>query len=64
MLCVPCIIVQYVNNQRDVQFLIINFIPKFLSALHVSKETSRSSSGAQHNALHYAVLLIVHLVGY
>ena len=25
----------------------------FLSALHVSKESSRSSSGAQHNILYY-----------
>ena len=45
--CVPCIILQYVNNQRHALFLIIKFIPKFLSALHVSNETSHSSSGAQ-----------------
>ena len=27
----------------------------FLSALHVSKESSRSSSGARHNILYYTV---------
>ena len=27
----------------------------FLSALHVSNESSRSSSGAQHNVLYYTV---------
>ena len=42
-------------TKRDAQLLIINFIPKFMSALHVSNETSRSSSGEQHNALYYTV---------
>ena len=37
-LCVPCIILQCVNNQRDAQFLQSIFIPQFLSALHVSNE--------------------------
>ena len=31
------------------------FIPQFLSALHVSNESSRSSSGARHNVLYYTV---------
>ena len=31
------------------------FIPQFLSALHVSNESSRSSSGARHNILYYTV---------
>ena len=42
------------------QFLFRNF---FLSVLHVSKEASRSSSGARHNVLcstvYYAVLLMM-----
>ena len=33
------------------QFLILHF----LSALHVSNETSRSSSGVRHNILYYTV---------
>ena len=44
-----------VNDQRYAQFLIINFIPKFLSAVHVSNESSRSASGARHNILYYTV---------
>ena len=31
----------------------------FLSALHVSNESSRSSSGAQHNTLYYTVEFFV-----
>ena len=31
------------------------FLSQFLSALHVSKESSRSSSAAWHNALYYTV---------
>ena len=34
----------------------MNFIPQFLSALHVSNESSRSSSGAQHNILYYSLV--------
>ena len=35
--------------------VIINFIPQFLSAVHVSNEFSRSSSRAQNNVLFYTV---------
>ena len=31
----------------------------FLSALDVSNESSRSSSGARHNTVYYAVLLMM-----
>ena len=54
-LCVPCIILQRVNDQRNAQFLWSIFIPRFLSALHVSNESSSSSSGARYNILYYTV---------
>ena len=57
-LCVPCIILQCVDEQRDARwtFLIINILfHSFLSALHVSNECSRSSSGARQNILYYTV---------
>ena len=44
-----------VNDQRDAQFLESIFIPQILSALHVSNESSHSSSGARHNILCYTV---------
>ena len=44
-----------VNNQRDAQLLWSIVIPQFLSALHISKESIRSSSGARHNILYYTV---------
>ena len=54
--CVPCIILQCVNDQRDAQFCYNQFLFHiFLSALHVSNESSRSSSGARHNILYYTV---------
>ena len=41
-----------VNDQRDAQFLHNQFLfHSFLSALHVSNESSRSSSEARHNIL-------------
>ena len=50
------------QNSRDVlmtndcTILIIHFYPTvFLSALHVSNESSRSSSGARLNILYYVV---------
>ena len=41
-----------VSNQRDAQFLQSTV---FLSTLHVSNESSRSSSEARHNILCYTV---------
>ena len=38
------------------QFILFH---SFLSALHVSNESSRSSSGAQHNILYYTIVPIV-----
>ena len=56
MLCAPCTILQSVNDQQDAQILIICFhYTVFLSALHVSKESSRSSSRARHDILYYTV---------
>ena len=40
------------------------FIPQFLSALHVSKESSRSSLGARHNILYYTVYYILFITQY
>ena len=54
-LCVPCFILKCVNDQRDAQFLKSILFHRFLSALHVSKESSRSSSGARHNILYHTV---------
>ena len=47
-----------VNDQRDAQFLWSILFHSFLSALHVSNESSRSSSGAQHNILYYTHSLV------
>ena len=42
-----------VNDQRDAQFFWSILFHSFLSALRVSKESSRSSSGARYNILYY-----------
>ena len=56
-LCVPCIILQCVDKATRCTILVINFFYStiFLSALHVSNESSRSSSGALPNILYHAV---------
>ena len=46
---------QCVNDQRDAQYLPSVLFDSFSSVLHVSNESSRSSSGARHNILYYAV---------
>ena len=54
--CVQCIILQCVTDQRDAQFFqSIFFSTVFLSALHVSNESSHSTTGARRNTLYYTV---------
>ena len=48
--CYNVLMTNEMNNFYN-QFL----FHSFLSALHVSKDSSRSSSGAQHNILYYTV---------
>jgi hypothetical protein len=42
------------NNEMQNSYIYL--LNSFLSALHVSNESSRSSSGAEHNILYYTVL--------
>ena len=44
-----------VYMKNEITILINNFIPLFLSALHVSNEFIRSSSAALHNILYHTV---------
>ena len=49
--CDKVLITNEMHNSYN-QFLLFH---SFLSALHVSNESSRSSSGARHNILYYTV---------
>ena len=53
-LCVPCILLQCVNDQRDAQFLTHFLFHGFL--LYMFRRITRSSSGALHNILYYTVV--------
>ena len=46
---------KYVDDQREAEFLLINFIPPFFLALHVPNESSHSSPGALPSILYHAV---------
>ena len=54
VVCTVCHIAMR-NDQRDAQFCYNQFIPQFLSALHVSNESSLSSSGTQNSVLYTTV---------
>ena len=69
-LCVPGIILQRVDNQRDAQFLVNNFYFTVFSCSTCFERITRSSKGALFSILYHAVgtivqvgLATVHLVG-